>query len=496
MATEWSFERVTTGAAYTCGVTEDGETYCWGRNEQGQLGNGDTADRREPAPVATKQAFVEITAAGHTCGLTGDSTIHCWGDNHYGQLGDRTMTARSEPVPLGGDDLTFVRVSAGTEHACELTENGKLYCWGGSHVGEASGEEVGMGARAPDATLRPTAITGGLTFSEVDAAEDHTCGVTEGGDAYCWGDNAAGNLGNGSVQPSDQPVRVTGSLAFAQLSASTVHTCGVTKQNAAYCWGSNRYGQLGVDRDTSLSTCGRYISPATACSKVPARIVGEHRFVQVSAGRDHTCGVTEEGGTYCWGSNEYGQLGDGTNTDRPAPVAVKGELTLERVTAGFHHTCGVTEGGKTYCWGRNNEGQVGDGTSTERQEPVAVTGGQTFVRVSAGYRHTCGVTSDGDGYCWGANGPGSLGNGEGGQSGDSSLEPVLVEGELTFEQVDSGGYLTCGVTRQGRTYCWGWNGVGQLGIGLNTGPELCGGNYTSCSRSPVEVAMPPWVHPK
>lgn len=494
VTTERKFERVATGAAYTCGVTEEGEAYCWGRNEQGQLGNGDTADQREPVPVATKQAFVEITAARHTCGLTIDSAIYCWGDNRDGQLGDRTKTARSEPVPLGGADLTFGRVSAGDQHACELTEGGGLYCWGGSHVGEAYGEVTGMGGHAPDAALRPNATGLGLAFSEVDAAANHACGLTEDGDAYCWGNNAAGKLGNGTTRNSDKPVRVTGDLAFAQLSAAGLHTCGVTEQGVAYCWGSGRYGRLGVGRDAGLATCHRLSPPA--CTRAPMMVAGGHRFVQVSTGRFHTCGVTREGEVYCWGSNEYGQLGDGTKGSRPTPGAVLGEVTFERITAGVHHTCGVAEGGEAYCWGRNDEGRVGDGTTTDRREPVAVAGGQTFVDLSAGFNHTCGVTRDGDAYCWGNNGPGSLGNGEGGEIGDSSLEPVPVEGDLTFDRVDAGRFLTCGVTRQGRTYCWGWNGVGQLGIGINTGPELCGGKHTACSREPVEVAAPPWLHTK
>jgi len=134
-------------------------------------------------------------------------------------------------------------------------------------------------------------------------------------------------------------------------------------------------------------------------------------FATVSAGVDHTCGVTTAGAAYCWGNNGYGQLGDGTTTDRTSPEAVQGGLGFASVRLGAFYSCGVTTAGAAYCWGDNSTGQLGDGTTTSRTSPVAVTGGLSFAAVSAGLGHTCGVTTAGAAYCWGYNAFGQLGDG-------------------------------------------------------------------------------------
>jgi alpha-tubulin suppressor-like RCC1 family protein len=171
--------------------------------------------------------------------------------------------------------------------------------------------------------------------------------------------------------------------------------------------------------------------------------------------------VTTGGAAYCWGDNTYGQIGDGSQTSRPSPVAVAGGFTFASLSTFVNHTCGVTAGGRAYCWGYNINGQLGDGTMTNRSAPVAVTGNLSFVAVSGGLYHTCGVTTGGAAYCWGANSFGQLGIG----AVDQALHtaPVAVGGGLTFASVSAGYYHTCGVTTGGVAYCWGDNTSGQLG---------------------------------
>jgi len=261
------------------------------------------------------------------------------------------------------------------------------------------------------------------------------------------------------------------SVARVPVSGGADNTCGVTMGGAAYCWGYNNRGQLGGGTTTDTTS--------------PAAVGGGLSFAAVGAavGGPSRCGVTTAGVAYCWGSNVYGALGDGTTSNQTSPVAVAGGLTFAAVSSGGGATtCGVTTAGAAFCWGINTVGQLGIGTTTGSEvcgnnpcstTPVAVGGGLTFITVSTGASHTCGVTAAGAAYCWGANRNGQLGIGT--TTGtplcngfSCSPTPVPVVGGLTFAAVSAGTGYTCGVTTAGAAYCWGYNGTGQLGDGTAT----------------------------
>jgi alpha-tubulin suppressor-like RCC1 family protein len=339
--------------------------------------------------------------------------------------------------------LTFAAVSAGTFHTCGLTTTGAAYCWGYNAAGQ-------LGDGTTTNRWSPALASGGLTFAAVTAGGDnHTCGVTTVGASYCWGANGAGQLGDGDSTDRTSLAAVLGGDTFAAVSAGISYTCGVTTGGAAYCWGDNSGGQLGDGTTTARTS--------------PVAVLGGLTFATVSAaGYAHTCGVTTAGAAYCWGYNASGQLGDSTTTDWPSPVLVSGGLTFAAVSAGGHnHTCGLTTAGAAYCWGDNAFGQLGDGTTTGQTTPVPVVGGLTFGAVSAGGQYSCGVTTGGALYCWGRNQYGQLGDG----STSNRSSPVLVSGGLTFAEVSASeeGDHTCGVTTGGTAYCWGQNAFGQLG---------------------------------
>ncbi|UCF19821.1 MAG: hypothetical protein JSU87_18235 [Gemmatimonadota bacterium] len=298
----------------------------------------------------------------------------------------------------------------------------------------------------------PVRVAGGLLFTQVDAAETHTCALTADGDSYCWGDNTLGQLGDGTNTASNVPVQVAGGRTFAWINAANhgFHTCGVTVNNAAYCWGDNDFGQLGDNSTTPANT--------------PQAVSGGISFDMVSGGLDHTCGVSSNGTGYCWGRNSARQLGNGTNTDSSVPVEISGGLVFAEIWAGRFHTCSMTTGSEAYCWGTNGDGQLGDGTNLQSGVPVLVADSHVWESTVVGANHSCGLETGGVGYCWGDNGDGRLGNG----TTTSANIPTLISGGLLFSQIMGGRAHTCGVTTVGDAYCWGSNVDGQLGNGTNS----------------------------
>src|SRR5881396_3412222 len=188
----------------------------------------------------------------------------------------------------------------------------------------------------------------------------------------------------------------------------------------------------------------------------------------VAAGQWHTCGLTTDGAAYCWGRGASGQLGNGSTTDSPNPVAVSGGLTFSALTTGNDHTCGLTTSRAAYCWGRMSPLYPLD------EVPVAIPGGLSFIALASGNAHACAVTTSGAAYCWGFGGDGQFGNGSTTDSADSPI-PVAVSGGLSFTALAGGDGHTCGLTTSGAAYCWGSNSFGQLGDGqLHSGRRLRG----------------------
>jgi alpha-tubulin suppressor-like RCC1 family protein len=361
--------------------------------------------------------------------------------------------------------LSFVQVSAGYNHTCGVTADSLAYCWGSNFFGQ-----VGDGTQTD--RLTPVRVAGFLRFRGVSAGTDFTCGITISYKAYCWGSNSHRSLGDGTTADIRlKPVPVAGGLHFGQVTAGNSHGCAVTTADKAYCWGENSFGVLGDGtQNTRLA---------------PVPVVGGLKFRQLAAGLGHTCGVTLTNSAWCWGNNSSGQLGKGPPQDKSlVPVRVAGGLNFRKVSAGFDHSCSETTDNRGYCWGGNVFGAVGDGTNSNvRLTPVAVVGGLQFDRVgAAGDTHTCGVTPGHKAYCWGSDRDGELGIGD--NSGlpviigtPFSSKPRAVTGGLLFIQLSAHFRHTCGVTADYRAYCWGLNDEGQLGDGTKNG-----------SLSPVKVA--------
>jgi alpha-tubulin suppressor-like RCC1 family protein len=412
--------------------------------------------------LSANPAIVSVDAAGVVTGVSPGGPV--------------SVTVRSEGQSAAASVSVrfpgFSTMSTGTSHSCGLIKE-DAFCWGGNEVGQlgdGTTQDRGIAGR----------VLGGLRFSSLALAHFHACGLTTTGEAHCWGYGAWGQRGDGSTtRTRTTPTPVVGGHRFTMLVAGgdyfnaaplfvldDAHVCGLTAAGTAMCWGSNRWGELG----TGVQSSG---------SSIPQPVVGAPPLVAIEAGAFHNCGLTAAGDAHCWGYNAQGQLGrpGGTGSFSARAVPVSGGVRLASLAVGDAHSCGLTTSGSAYCWGYNLWGQLGDGTTTERSTPTLVAGpAGPFRALVAGERHTCALTLSDEAFCWGSNAIGQLGDGT---SSSSSPIPVRVAGGHKFSSLFSDDFHTCATSLDGRNYCWGANSRGQLGDGT-----------TSTARQPVPVLLP------
>ena len=366
------------GVLHACGLATDG-LYCWGDNAHGQLGNGTRTGAATPRKVNGGLTFLSVSPAwDFTCGIT---TIgaYCWGSAAAGQLGDGKAAFNTyvlSPVKVLGSE-SFTRLSSsGTitdesgatcsdatcfAHSCALTPSGEIRCWGS-----------GIGAT-------PEPLIFNQRFKDVSLGYTYSCGIDLGQIAYCWGGGGyreSGPLSEGSYLP---PLPVA--EVFQSISASADHTCALSVGGDIYCWGANTSGQLGAPANAEC----RSRFAVTPCRAEPVKISTSSRFLAVSVGAatrersdiaptSHTCAITTDLNIVCWGANGFGELGNGSTQNAPAPTAVASTLKFKSVTTGFGFTCGVAVDGQGYCWGLNTRGQLGNGSMNNVSIPTVIPG--------------------------------------------------------------------------------------------------------------------------
>jgi alpha-tubulin suppressor-like RCC1 family protein len=349
------------GDMTVCAVGVDGKAWCWGQNNYGQLGTGDTVQAFSPRVAAEGFAFSKVSVSNggaFACGITIGGTAYCWGSQEGGRLGDGTMAPSgaivTAPVPVSGG-RKYRDIAAGGDHACAVAEDGAAFCWGHNERGQ-----LGTGSAAGSAV--PAAVAGGLLFTTITAHQMVSCGTAADGTGYCWGNGSEGNLGTGSKSSSNVPAQVKGGLKFSSLQLGIWTACGVTNAGEGYCWGSNWTGELGIGSKT----------PAEALE--PLKVAGGYTWKSIAPGVAVTCGVTTEGRGYCWGGNAWGERGAGPfpAPDVTSPVPVAGDLTFQSIDADWC-SCGVADN-VAYCWGLGKEGCIGDGGQSNRGVPTRVAG--------------------------------------------------------------------------------------------------------------------------
>lgn len=296
------FASISGGGQHTCAITTTREAYCWGANDQNQLGQSGFSGPtliRVPGPLPWAQISAGAT---HSCAVRTDGALFCWGSNDRGQLGNADVTSGFRPVRVVVP-APVASVSAGDERTCARTTTGTVYCWGAVWTSRESGLEISR------AQTSPQLVPGAPAMAWLSVGTFTTCGADVSGFAYCWEANPRGEMGTGTQVGSTTPQRVATDLEFVQLSAGIVQSCGVVISGAGYCWGDDSFGQIGVSPSLLVERCD---SQQFLCSTRPVRVAGRQQFTEISTGfGSHTCGVTTKGNLYCWGLGSSGQRGDG-----------------------------------------------------------------------------------------------------------------------------------------------------------------------------------------
>ena len=355
------------GYEHSCAIMSDDSVYCWGNGQYGALGTNSTTSSTVPVPVYTQdvlngKTIKQITTGYyHTCVIASDDKDYCWGYGTFGRLGNNSIVQKNAPYPVREFATTVVsQIAAGNEHTCSLNSEGKLYCWGKGINGEL-GRDVFLGSNTPTAVNMSN--FGTESVKQVVAGDKFTCASTVEGTAFCWGSNATGRTGVGSVSGKTQyPTKVKGfnGKKIESISAGDSHACAVISGGQeVYCWGKNNKGQIGN------ATFGyRNIASRAFGSSI---LSGGKTVKNVYAGGEFTCMVLNTGEIYCWGDNSNGQMGSGAATGfLPAPVKVNVPFTSSGETSmyvGKDFLCALRTG-EMYCWGNNNNGQVGNGQSS------------------------------------------------------------------------------------------------------------------------------------
>ncbi|WP_175428390.1 FIVAR domain-containing protein [Bacillus solimangrovi] len=368
-------EKISLGFAHTVALASDGTVYTWGLNNSGQLGDGSLTNQSSPKAIQMpKGAKIEQVSAGsdHTVALASDGTVYTWGENTFGQLGNGDSGSGVEqvsPIAISIPGAASIeQVAAGGDHTIALASDGTLYTWGCNFDGQLGDGDSGEGTN--QASPIAIQIPKGAKIKQVSAGSDHTIALASDGTLYTWGDNEFGQLGDGNnglkaIQPSPTAISIPEGASIKQIKSGGDHTIALTSDGTLYTWGRNEYGQLGNGR----SGWGFFESSPTAI-QMPRGA----KIEQITVGEEHTIALASDGTVYTWGLNDFGQLGNGNSGDfirQANPTAIhmpilKG-VSIEQVSVGGIHTAALASDGTLYTWGSNDYGQLGNGIMVPSQ---------------------------------------------------------------------------------------------------------------------------------
>lgn len=399
-ASSWNFEavQIDAGSYGVCARTSAGTVYCWGNNDDGELGDGTSTNTFVPVRMRNADGSVlsgvtEISVGeDHSCALLSSGQVRCWGYNNYGRLGDGSTTTTATGTTVvavgqssGGTPLSGVsKLASGGRHTCALLTSGGVVCWGFNDRGQLGNDTSSLSGNTAEYSTTPVNVlavgqtNGGIALSgitDIAAGHSHTCAATSAGDVVCWGSDSYGQIGQGLYAHTDVPVQVVGSTpgsyltGASSISAGYRHSCALLTSGEVNCWGWGSNGKLGNGLTSNSNQPVVVIAPGESAG---GSALGG--IASVHAGYSFTCAKTTSGQAVCWGSNWDSEGGNGTSgSNSLAPVAVvasnesSGGTALSGVSAmtvGYFFGCATLTSGTTQCWGQNNYGEIAQNPDT------------------------------------------------------------------------------------------------------------------------------------
>lgn len=432
---------IASGSVHSLALDNRGYVFAWGDNERGELGIGSATNGLIPAQVNTVSKIRAIAGGAlHSLALGSDGSVWAWGYNDSGQLGDGTNNDKNNPIKIFSGNI--IAIAAGGFHSLFIDSGGNLGACGNNHFGQ-----LGDGSHVDKNIPVPSSGTAGI--KAISAGYYSSAALRSDGTVLTFGRNDLGELGNGTFDnlTHEVPTAISGLSGVSAISSGFWHCVAIVSKSTAVAWGRGILGD------------GSPLSGGIALVRQPRGVTA------VAAGTSHFLSLHSDGTVWAWGGNYYGQLGDGSTTDRFTPFKISGLSGIVAVACGDIHSLALGADGTVWAWGSNDSYQVG----VNSMVPVAVGGLPHVQAISAGSRHNLALASDGTVWAWGANTSGELGNG-----GVYSATRVQVHGPgnagfLTGIKAISAGFThNLALSADGAVWAWGANGDGQVGDGTST----------------------------
>jgi alpha-tubulin suppressor-like RCC1 family protein len=510
-------KQIVANGATVCVILDNNTLKCWGTNANGQLGIGDTNQRGDTAGemialgtvnVGTGQVPEQIAVGqNHVCVLLTSTNLKCWGYGYFGQLGRGTTTDIGDGPGEMGDALTLLDFDGVTPtvtntpaetdtptatNTPSITKTpSKTY----TRSKTPTRTKTKTKTRTPTKSKTPTRTPVGYVsrVQLIASGIRHTCALLANTTVKCWGYNASGELGIGDTTTRGDTVGEMGNgLATVNLGtgvyvkkmyAGGSHTCVLTTTNQIKCWGNNVYGQLGLG-----DTNNRGDAPGEMGDALPFVELGTSGSIsQLSLGDGFSCALLDTGTVWCWGNNDWGQLGIGSTTNTAnalVPVDLGTGRTAVSIAARSYGVCAILDDASIKCWGDNRAGQIGIGDTTERGINAGEMGDNlptlpfaaylTPIELAGGAYSTCARFDDGTVRCWGRGDNGALGTGESDNRGDTAgavaaLAAINLGSGHTVKRIFGSNYSEyCAILDDDTLKCWGNNEDANLGIGISS----------------------------